>query len=364
MYKLFYKISLVSIIVLSAVLLYQKHTYAYHTLVKVDPLPHTKALISQDNYVDAQEYLEYFMQFDYVQKIPEAQTLLTNIKTKRESFEYQSTKIFEGIYTGTSDEIEGQISAIGSDFFFIGDLRDLFIEGSHYFKDEKVDRVLVSLSTIGLAASATTLFTLGGSSVAKGGISVLKLAQKSKSIPGWLQRYLSRQSMQAGKSTGKSIGRSKNITSLTTLFKQITDLKQTLGLQNTLKILSKTKNIDELKAMSKLSKRYGRNTPLMLELSNTKLLTHADTLKHYDKGTVKLATAYGNRGFTHLLKGGEKHFIKTTKRMKSYAKIGVKGEIWKVFLWMMKHLSDTILIAMLSIASLLLLPFRKIKVLA
>ena len=73
MYKLFYKISLIGIIVLSAVLLYQKHTYAYHTLVRVDPLPHTKVLISQEKYADAQEYLEYFMQFEYVYQLPEAQ---------------------------------------------------------------------------------------------------------------------------------------------------------------------------------------------------------------------------------------------------------------------------------------------------
>jgi hypothetical protein len=353
MYKLFYKISLIGIIVLSAVLLYEKHTYAYHTLVRVDPIPHTKALISQEKYADAQEYLEYFMQFDYVSKVHEAQDLLKNIQTKRESFEYRSTKIFEGIYTGTSDEMLGQFSAIGSDFFFIGDLRDLAIEGSHYFKDEKVDTVLVSLSSIGLAASVSTLFTLGGGSVAKGGISVLKLAQKSKSIPTWLQKYLSRQSIQ--------IQKAKSISSLTALFKNISDIRQTLGLKNTLKILSKTKNINDLKAMSKLSKHYGKNTAIMLDLSNTKLLTHSNTLRYYDKNTVQLATVYGGNGFTHLLKGGEKHFIKTMKRMKSYAKVGYKGEVWKVFLSLMKHLSDTILIAMLSIATLLLLPFRKIK---
>ena len=352
MYKLFYKISLIGIIVLSAVLLYQKHTYAYHTLVRVDPLPHTKALISQEKYMDAQEYLEYFMQFEYVYQVPEAQELLRNIQTKRESFEYRSTKIFEGIYTGTSDEMLGQASAIGSDFFFIGDLRDLAIEGSHYLKDEKVDKVLVSLSGIGLAASVTTLFTMGGSSVAKGSISVLKLAQKSKSIPLWLQQYLVRQSRQTGKS--------KSITPMTVLFKNISDIKQTLGLKNTLKILSKTKNINELKAMSKLSKRYGKNTAIMLDLSNAKLLTHSNTLRYYDKNTVQLATMYGGNGFVQLLKGGEKHFIKTTKRMKSYAKVGYKGEVWKVFLGLMKHLNNTILIAMLSIAALLLFPFKKL----
>lgn len=353
MYKLFYKILLIGIVVLSATLLYQKHTYAYHTLVKVDPLPHTKELISQEHYADAQEYLEYFMQFDYVQKVPEAQKLLTSIKTKRESFEYRSAKIFEGISTGTSDEIEGQVSAIGSDFFLIGDLRDLFIEGKHYFKDEKVDTLLLSLSTIGIVASASTFFTFGTSTTAKGATSVLKLAHKGNHIPPWLGKYLVAQSRQ--------IRKTKSIDTVKPLLKNISDIEQEVGLKNTLKILSKSKNMDELKAMSKLSKQYGKNTALMLDLSNAKLLTHADTLLSYDKNTVKLATVYGENGFTKLLKGGEKHFLKTTKRMKSYAKVGYKGEIWKLFLSLMKHLNDTILIAMLSIATLLLLPFKKIK---
>ena len=353
MLKLLYKISLIGIIVLSATLLYQKHTYAYHTLTRIDPLPHTKELISQYHYVDAQEYLAYFMQFEYVNQKPEAETLLKSIQTKRSSVEYRSAKIFEGISTGTSDEIVGQLSAIGSDFFLIGDLRDLAIEGSHYYKDEKVDKVLVSLSTIGLVASASTFFTFGAVAPAKGGISVLKLAHKSNKVPTWLGKYLVDQT--------KQIRKTKSIDTVKPLLKSIADIKHEVGLKNTLKILSKSKNIDELKAMSKLSKHYGKNTALMLKLSNAKLLTHTDTLRHYNKSTVKLASSYGGNGFTQLLKGGEKHFLKTTKRMKAYAKVGYKGEAWKVLLWLMKYLNDTILIAMFSIASLLLLPFRKLK---
>ena len=353
MLKLLYKISLIGIIVLSSTLLYQKHTYAYHTLTRIDPLPHTKELISQNNYIDAQEYLEYFMQFDYVAQKPEAQKLLKDIKTKRGSLEYRSAKVYEGLTTGTSDEIEGQISAIGSDFFLIGDLRDLAIEGTHYFKDEKVDKVLVSLSTIGLVASASTFFTFGAVAPAKGGISVLKLAHKSNKIPTWLGKYLALQT--------KQIRKTKSIATVKPLLKNISDIKEQVGLKNTLKILSNTKNIHELKAMSKLSKHYGKNTALMLDISNAKLLTRTNTLRQYNKSTVKLATTYGRNGFTQLLKGGEKNFIKTTKRMKAYAKVGYKGEVWKVFLWLMKYLNDTILIAMLSIASVLLLPFRKLK---
>jgi len=353
MLKLFYKTSLFLLILLSGTLLYQKNTYAYHTLVRVNPVPHTKALIDKEYYADAYAYLNYFMDFMYVQENEEAQNLLQEIIKKRSSLSYKSAKIAEGIRTGTSDELSGQLSAIGSDFFVIGDIRDLALEGTHYFKDEEVDKVLVSLSTIGLVASASTLFTLGSSAMAKSAVSVLKLAHKSKRIPPWLSKYLVRES--------KQIRKAKNISSIKPLFKTLDSMHKEVGLTNTLKLLSLTKNFKELKGVSKLAKRYGNETATLLKLSDKKLLSHANTFRKMNKKSIHLASTYGTSGFAHLIKGGEKNFIKTTKRLKTYSKIGYKGEVWKVFLWLMKHVNDTILILMMSITSLLLFPWKKLK---
>ena len=353
MLKLFYKLSLLCLILLSATVLYQKHTYAYHTLIHVNPLPHTKTLIEAEKYADAQEYLSYFIQFDYVQHMPEAKSLLDKIKEKRASLSYRSTKIAEGISTGTSDELSGQLSAIGSDFFVIGDLRDLAIEGEHYYHDEKVDTVLVSLSTIGLVATVSTFFTFGGSSVAKSGVSALKLGHKSNLIPPWLSLYVVKES--------KNIRKTKKLSSIKPLFKSLDTLRKEVGLKDALKLLSRTSNMKELQGMTKLSKRYGKESLTLVDLSRKKLLIHANRFNQYNKNTVKVASTYGIDGFTQLLKGGEKHFIKTTKRMKAYAKIGYKGEVWKVLLWLMKHLNDSILILILSLSSLLFLPFIGVK---
>ena len=352
MLKLFYKLSLLCLVLLSATILYQKHTYAYHTLIHVDPLPHTKTLIAAEKYADAQEYLSYFIQFDYVQQMPEAQPLLDKIKEKRTSLSYRSTKIAEGISTGTSDELSGQISAIGSDFFVIGDLRDLAIEGEHYYHDEEVDTVLVSLSTIGLVATVSTFFTFGSSSVAKSGVSTLKLGHKSNLIPPWLSRYVVKEA--------NTIRQTKTLSSIKPLFKSLDTLRSEVGLKDALKLLSRTSNMKELQGMTKLSKRYGKESLTLVDLSKKKLLTHADSFNQYNKSTVKAASTYGVHGFGQLLKGGEKHFIKTTKQMKAYAKVGYKGDIWKVLLSLMKNLSDTMLIVIMSIASLLLLPLRKV----
>jgi len=353
MLKLFYKLILLFILILSATLLYQKKTYAFHTLVQINPIPHTHTLINEEKYMDAYSYLNYFMQFDYMKQNPKAEALLKSIQTKRQSLSYQSEKIAEGINTGTSDELSGQMAAIGSDFFLIGDIRDLVLEGRHYFKHEEVDPVLVSLSSIGLITSVSTLFTLGSSTIAKSGISVLKLAHKSKRIPTWLSKYLVQES--------KVIRQTKDISSIKPLFKTLDTMHKEIGLQETLKLLSHTQNFKELKGLSKLSKRYGKETGTLLILSDKKLLTHANKLNKINKKTIMLASTYGSNGFVHLIKGGEKNFIKTTKRMKAYAKVGYKGEIWKVFLWLMKHLSDTILILLMGVSALLLVPFRKFK---
>ncbi len=351
MMKLFYKTLLLFVLILSTTLLYQKNTYAYHTLVHIDPIPHTKMLISQEKYVDAHTYLSYFMDFEYMQDNKEAHDLIKKIATVRSSLKYTSQKIAQGISTGTSDELLGQVSAIGSDFFFIGDIRDLALEGTHFFKDEEVDAVIISLSTIGLVASASTLFTLGSSAIAKSAVSVLKLAHKSKRIPLWLNTYLLKHS--------KTIRKTKSLASISPLFITIKKLEQRVGLQEMLKLLSQSTNFKELQSITKLSKRYGANTHTLLKLSHRKVLSHASYLKKSNIKTIKIASSYGSNGFVHLIKGGEKNFITTTKRLKAFAKIGYKGELWKIFLWLMKHLSDTMLMLIMGVSSLLLLPWRR-----
>ena len=352
MFRFFYTLLLISLIALSATLLYQKHTYAYQTLVHIDPLPHTKALIAKEKYADADEYLGYFMTFDYVADSKEAQKLFHTIQEKRGSLRYKSNKILEGIRTGSSDEIYGQASAIGSDFFLIGDLRDLYIQGKHYLKHEKVDNVILALSSIGIVASAGTLISFGASSPAKGSISLLKLAKRTKRIPLWLEKYLIRQA--------KQLKKTKNIKALKPLFKNVDTLYKKVGLKNTLQLLSKTKDMHGLKSLSKLSTRYGKESTMLLKLSKGRLLKQSKYFKKFDKSTIRLASSYGDNGYKTLLKSGEKNFLKSVKRIKAYAKVGYKGQAWKLFIWLLAHISDAMLIAIMGISTLLLLPLKKI----
>lgn len=58
-----------------------------------------------------------------------------------------------GALSGRADSLEGLIGAVAADFFLVGDLRDLVIEGGKLALDGEGDEVILALSGIGLATT-------------------------------------------------------------------------------------------------------------------------------------------------------------------------------------------------------------------
>ncbi len=58
-----------------------------------------------------------------------------------------------GALSGRADSLEGLIGAVAADFFIVGDLRDLVIEGGKLALDGESDEVILALSGIGLATT-------------------------------------------------------------------------------------------------------------------------------------------------------------------------------------------------------------------
>lgn len=54
---------------------------------------------------------------------------------------------------GAHDSLEGWIGAVAADFFIVGDVRDLVIEGGELALDGESDEVILALSGIGLATA-------------------------------------------------------------------------------------------------------------------------------------------------------------------------------------------------------------------
>ena len=146
--KLSFKLTLLVLAAISAGMLWQQTQLAALALTRIDPLPDTRAMLAEERYAEAWDYLSFFMDYDYVNQNPEARSLHQEISNKRSSWKYQLSKLSEGLLSGTSDETIGQAASFASDIFVIGDIRDLAVQGVNLAQGEEVDKTLVALASL------------------------------------------------------------------------------------------------------------------------------------------------------------------------------------------------------------------------
>ena len=335
LYKPIVYIGILLLISLSLLLLQERKVFDIRTLTQTDPLPHTKELIKQKKYAQADKYLSYFITYPYVNKNPESKKLLQEIQEKRNSYEYQGEKLIEGIVKGKSDEDIGKASAIASDFLVIGDIRDLSIEGVHYYDDKKVDKVVVALSSLGLIATISTIYTLGATAPIKTSISVLKYAKRADKLPTWLSNTLIKQAKIA-----KSSYSIKNIEKLLT---PIHTLYNKMGLTQTLELLKNTKNFKDLKNLTKFSTRFNTKSPILLKISNGKTLFFSKKLSKASNKNILYASTYGEDGLKAMSKMGEGKFMLRVGNRANLLKTGYKGNFNSLFNYLLKYLPTWLL---------------------
>ena len=335
LYKPIIYIGLLLLISLSLLLLQERKVFDIRTLTQTDPIPHTKDLIKHEKYAQADEYLSYFISYPYVKKNPESKKLLQEIQEKRNSYEYQGEKLIEGLLKGKSDEDIGKASAIASDFLVIGDIRDLSIEGSNYYNDKKVDKVVVALSSLGLIATVSTVYTLGATAPIKTSISVLKYAKRANKLPKWLSNTLIEQAKIAKKSYSiKNI--EKLLTPIHTLYKKV-------GLNQTLDLLQNTKSFKELKHLTNFSSRFNTKSPILLKIANGKALFFSKRLSNASNKNILYASTYGEDGLKAMSKMGEGKFMLRMGNRANLLKTGYKGNLNSLFNYLLKHLPTWLL---------------------
>jgi hypothetical protein len=229
------------------------------SLARIDPLPHTRELIAQYRYAEAYEYLSFFRVYDYVASNRETDSLYKDIQTRRNSYSYRLHKIGQGILVGQSDETEGQISALISDFLIIGDIRDLTREGINYAEGKKVDELTAALAAIGIAVTTGNLFSSGGVTPAKIVLSFLKMINSINKMPDWLQRYLIEEAnVVKAKRARVSIG---------DFFDVIYRLLKATGVRSTASLLNRAHDMDSFMALADFGIYFGNETSVLLEIT-------------------------------------------------------------------------------------------------
>ena len=335
LFKLLTPLLILLLVTLSLLLLNERKEFDIRGLVQIDPIPRTKELIAEQKYSDANEYLSYFMQFEYIKSNPKAQELQKIIKDKRDSYEYQKDKVIDGILHGKSDENIGKISAIASDFLVIGDIRDLFIQGNNYINNKKIDKVILALSSLGLLATASTIYSMGATAPAKDGISILKYAKRVNKIPNWLSKSIVKEA-KVSKET-------KSLKNMEKILEPIYSLYKKVGLKDTLNLLKGSKNIQELRGIVKFSKRFGKNSSGIIKSVGTKSIKYIDKMPNVKPKTVLYASTYGDKGVVALKRLGEAKFIKRVKVLSRVSKTTYKGNFDTLFTKLLKIIPTSIL---------------------
>lgn len=273
----------------------------------IDPIPHAQELITQQRYAEADEYLRFFMSQESYQNNHAMNELAAKVTEQRQQLSYQASKIFEGITSGHSDELEGEIAGVISDLLVIGDIRDLSVEGWNWWQDKEVDKVILALSSIGVAATAGSVATAGSSNVVKPVITFLKVAQKLGKIPLWLREFIM---------TAKVSQLSSDI---------LKSLRMCGGVC-TLKMLNLADNAGDFQRSIPIATQLGKNANVFFEIAGkeglkVKNLNTALLAATYKDG-VKVLNRIGEAAFlARVTKIGYKHF--DSRYIPSYLLIAV-----------------------------------------
>lgn len=293
----------------------QQSRWAFLALQRTDPMPHIQLLLQENRYAEAEQYLRYFMDFDYVRSDTEAVQLMQQITTMRENWWYRTKKIGEGIWTGSSDELIGQSAGLVTDFLAIGDLRDLGWEAVKYAKGEENDPVLIALASTGLladaatvAASSATLSTAGAAAPAAAasatvnmGASALKVLRKVGKMPPWLAKQII------------DTAKAKNIDKLKELVGQIGKLAKHRG---GMKLVAESKNADELPKLINFAEKFGDDAVVMYEIAGKTAVNMAQKSEQ-TASVMKIASSYGQDGLKLLDNIGVSKFSKYSRLYKT-----------------------------------------------
>ncbi|MDQ7784107.1 MAG: hypothetical protein RDU20_14580 [Desulfomonilaceae bacterium] len=307
--------------VLSVTVLVKKHEIAllkqFYALNRIDPIPEAEKLYRAGEYCEALEYLEYFMDYDYVRTNPEVQRLYKEVKTTRNSYAFRAEDLLKGVWKGKGACPESLVSATVSDFFIVGDVRDL-LKGTldKYYYEQDPDEFVMALAGVGIVASVITYMSGGTTTPAKVSLSAVKLAERMGKLPASLRKSLTKIFREAA--------RTGNLKPIKPMSRSLYNISRVKGLKirDLLVILSRSRRVSDIKMMEKAAGVYGKKIGKYLKLGGQSPLK---VLRKFpgDKQAARAmdsAVQYGAGGTRLLEKTGPSKFLKYVRITKYTAR--------------------------------------------
>jgi hypothetical protein len=277
------------------------------TLTPIEPQAMIRGMMVNDNYAEAADQVQYFLDIAEDHERFELEALAVEITSHRSSLEYQAQKIQEGLLTGSSNELSGQIAGLATSLLVIGDVRDLVKEGLHWWRDEPTDEVIIALATIGLVANAGQVVTLGSSSPVKTGITIIKQAHQLGTLPPWLRAHLIKITHQ--------VLDARSLVPILPIMHRMQTLLNSAGWRQALQGLGMTRDPGSINRLAILASHLGPALGPLVRLGGDAALAIAPQVEKLGVASLKLASRYGPQGLHTLAQLGPVRFVKYGARL-------------------------------------------------
>ncbi len=152
------KLALATVLLLAGgVLLYSVDWGGGRTPAGLDSLPdhnYTQDILklqSEKKSGEALDLARYVRSHPELPGQEEARMLETSLDSEVNGVMGRMYRVSKGVVTGQGESLEEMIGAVGSDFFVVGDVRDLIIQGGKALTGGDTDPVVAALAGVGLA---------------------------------------------------------------------------------------------------------------------------------------------------------------------------------------------------------------------
>ncbi|MCK5896326.1 MAG: hypothetical protein KAG20_05945 [Cocleimonas sp.] len=253
--------------------------------------------IDDGRFEQARMYIDIGKQHGYGLYYEQYQQQLIEEDTQERRIKDNVGNFMGGFVSGKGSSGAGVAGAIAADFTVVGDMRDLHTEYMHYQKEEPVDELVATLSGVGIGLTALAIGTAGSAAPAKAGVSMVKMAKKTRQLTPAFQKQLLGmagnvfdwkgfvKATQSGKGmtnvmrAAKTAYHPKAVKPLGKMAGQVSQIQKSSSVADTLHMMKYVESTKDLRHLTKVTTKHGKNTRGYLLLLGKGVLRGGKILK-------------------------------------------------------------------------------------
>ncbi len=253
--------------------------------------------ITEGRFDDTRMYIDIAKEHGYSLYYDQYQQQLQEQDTKGRRIKDNVGNFVNGFVSGKGSTGAGVAGAITSDFTVVGDVRDLHTEYQHYQKNEPVDELVATLSGAGIGLTAITIGSVGSAAPAKAGVSLVKMAKKTRRLSAPFQRQLlhlaanvfdwssfikiakSGKGMKNIIRAAKTAYHPKAIKPLEKVASQVSSIRKASSVADTLRLLKYVETTKDLRHLEKVAIKHGTKSKGYLKLLGKGMLRGGKIIK-------------------------------------------------------------------------------------